>query len=165
MAARVISAKAPCVPAIAVSSREHRYVRASSIRGLASSMPVAEKFPGSGGTITKGIPSAIANALACSGPPPPYVSSANSRGSRPRSTLIFRMLAAMRSTAIVIMPSAIWRRPSSPSKPRGPAILFTKVFRAASSSSSSSPPKNRLELSRPRTRLASVTVGSVPPRP
>ena len=46
-------------------------VCAVSSRGSASSMPTAEKLPGSGGTITRGILSARANSTPCSGPPPP----------------------------------------------------------------------------------------------
>ena len=38
-------------------------------------------------------------------------------------------------------------------------------LRAAAVSSLNSPPRNRSALRRPSTRLASVTVGSVPPRP
>jgi hypothetical protein len=46
-------------------------VRAVSSRGSASSIPMAEKLPGSGGTITRGIFSARASSVPCSGPPPP----------------------------------------------------------------------------------------------
>ena len=46
-------------------------VCAVSSRGSASSMPSAEKLPGSGGTITRGIFSARASSMPCSGPPPP----------------------------------------------------------------------------------------------
>ena len=43
----------------------------TSSRASASSMPTAEKLPGSGGMTTVGIDSSRASALACSGPPPP----------------------------------------------------------------------------------------------
>ena len=41
------------------------------MRASASSMPIAEKFPGSGGMTTIGIDNSWASAQECSGPPPP----------------------------------------------------------------------------------------------
>ena len=51
------------------------------------------------------------------------------------------------------------------SMPSGSAMRVRSARSAASTSSFISPPRKRSAPSRPSTRLASVTVGSVPPRP
>ena len=104
-------------------------------------------------------PISSATALACSGPAPPKATSANSRGSWPRCTLITRSAPAMFSLTILRIPSAA----SSRLRPIASAIVPTAV-RAASTSSSISPPISRGGRW-PTTTLASVTVGAVPPRP
>src|ERR1700720_384848 len=65
-------------------------------------------------------------------------------------------VAAMRK-----MPSAA----AATSMPSGSAMRVAMARRAASISSRISPPRNRSAPSRPSSRLASVTVGSVPPSP
>ena len=115
--------------------------------------------PGDGGTITGKEPISSATAFACSGPAPPNATSANSRGSWPRCTEITRSAPAMFSLTIRRMPSAASSRPS----PIASAIVCTAAF-AASTSSAISPPI-RSAGRWPRTTLASVTVGSVPPWP
>ena len=71
----------------------------------AISMPSAEKFPGSFGTITVGMAISRAIAAACSGPAPPKAMIAASRGSMPRLTETAR-------TASDIAPSAIGSDPA-----------------------------------------------------
>ena len=100
------------------------------------------------GTSTVSIPSSSASAQACSGPAPPNATSAKSRGSRPCSTETTR-----RARTISAFDDVDDRRGiDSPSA------------RSAASRSSSIPPGSAAGR-RPRSRLASLTVGLVPPRP
>jgi hypothetical protein len=113
--------------------------------------------------ITVGIDSSRANALACSRPPPPaeQYEFARIEPVLDETVLIARPLMTVASET---MPSAIRVSPSAPGYPSGSAMRCT-ACRAADASSLSSPPRNRSGLSRPSTRLASVTVGSLPPLP
>ena len=130
-------------------------VCANSLRKPATRSPSAHSRPGDGGTMTGKEPISSATALACSGPAPPKATSANSRGSWPRWTLITRSAPAMFSLTIRRMPSAAASRPA-PSRRRPSAT----AARAASTSSDISPPI-RSAGRWPSTTLASVTVGSV----
>ena len=121
---------------------------------------MADVIPGCGGTSTSGTPSIAASSAACSGPAPPKATSANSRGSRPRSTVIERIVCAMFALATVRMPAAASRRsiPSS-SASRSTAASARSVCNGIS------PPRKRSGSIRPSTRCASVIVGSSPPSP
>ena len=66
----------------------------------------------------------------------------------------------MAAFAMARMPEAVSSRPS----PSGPAIESTAAC-AASTDSAISPPRKASGSISPSARLASVTVGSVPPRP
>ena len=82
------------------------------------------------------------------------------RGSMPRSTVMTRSARTISALATRTMPSA-HARASSPSSP---AKRSTAAC-AAPASRSTSPASGTSALRWPSTRLASVTVGSVPPRP
>src|SRR5579883_2742840 len=66
----------------------------------------------------------------------------------------------MLATAMRTMPLAA----TSVGRPSGRATRSASARRAASASSGRSPPMKLAASRRPRTRLASVTVGSTPPR-
>ena len=74
--------------------------------GRAKSSPSELKSPASAGTSTVRQPSSSARPTACTGPAPPYASSANSRGSRPFSDETERSARVMRAFAIAWMPAA-----------------------------------------------------------
>ena len=94
------------------------------------------------------IPSSSASAQACSGPAPPNATSANSRGSRPRSTETTRSARSISAFTTSTTAAGSIRRAPAPRPPR----------------SSSSPPA-RSPGSRPSRRFASVTVGCVAAAP
>ena len=122
--------------------------------------PSAEVMPGYTGTITSGISSMAATSAPWSGPAPPNATSEKPRGSMPFWIVRERMALAMLLLRMVRTPSAA----ATSSRPRRPASS-AMARRAADRSSFISPPR-KLSLSRrPSTRLASVTVASVPPRP
>ena len=106
------------------------------------------------------MPRLFATSVACSGPAPPNGSSAKARGSWPRSTETARIARTMLATTMPSMPCAV-RSTEKPSRSASGAI----ALRASPSSSAMPPPRRPRGESRPSTRLASVTVASVPPRP
>src|SRR5712691_3457735 len=67
------------------------------------------------GTITFCTPSSRANTPACAGPAPPKANSTKSRGSKPFSTVVLRMMSAILNSAILAMPLAasMSERPSA----------------------------------------------------
>ncbi len=97
----------------AARSAPHRH-RSSRVRRLcvawcsasAISSPKALNSPGIGGTITRAMPSSAAIPAANSGPLPPNASSANCRGSRPRSTDTARIARIIVAEASRSMPNA-----------------------------------------------------------
>ena len=101
-----------------------------------------------------------ASTVACIGPAPPNAMSEKSAGSWPRSMVTSRMALAIWATATRTMPSAIRTTPPTPSRFDRPST----AFRARVGSGSMAPPSRRVPM-RPSTMLASVIVGSVPPRP
>ena len=119
--------------------------------------PKAEATPAWAGTTMRGMFMARAIWQACMGPAPPKLASTKSRGSRPRSVSTSLIACAMFSQVIEMIASAA----SSRSMPSRSAILLTA--RSAASASSASLPPN-VASSRPRTKFASVTVASSPPR-
>ena len=135
-------------------------VRTNVARMSVSSSPQVESTPGYGGITTRGMSSSSARRQAWSGPAPPKATSANRRGSWPRPTDTVRMPRAIELSMISTMPAAA----SSTPRPRGRATRASMAARAAPTSSGSSPPRSAGGM-RPSTRWASVTVGSVPPRP
>ena len=95
------------------------------------------------------------------GPAPPKAISVKSRGSWPRWIEISRMAEVMRATAIVTMPSASASTPSAghaPGQRRHRRARLAGIEGDAAAEAPAAP-------MRPSTTLASVTVGSVPPRP
>ena len=125
-----------------------------------SSSPQVESTPGRGGITTVGMSSSSASRQACSGPAPPKATSAKRRGSCPRPTDTVRMARAIALSMISTMPAAASSTPSASGRPMRAAT----AARAAAASSGSSPPSSAAGM-RPSTRCASVTVGSLPPRP
>ena len=119
-----------------------------------------ESTPGRGGITTVGMSSNSASRHACSGPAPPNATRAKRRGSCPRPIDTVRMARAMELSMISTMPAAA----SSTPRPSGAPTRASMAARAASTSSGISPPSSAGGM-RPSTRCASVTVGSVPPRP
>jgi hypothetical protein len=134
--------------------------RQSVVRMSVSSSPHVESTPGCGGTITVGTSRSSARRQACRGPAPPNATSENARGSWPRPTETARTARAMLLSTTSTMPAAA----SSSASFNGRAILASMAARAAFTSIGISPPRSASGM-RPRTRCASVTVGSVPPRP
>ena len=96
----------PCSSSSEASAVSRISVCANSLRKPATRSPSAHNRPGEGGTMTGKEPISSATALACSGPAPPKATSANSRGSWPRWTLMTRSAPAMFSLTIRRMPSA-----------------------------------------------------------
>ena len=101
---------------------------------------------------------ARATKQACIGPAPPKLVSTKSRGSRPRLMMTFLTAWAMISQLMRTMASAVsttdspsWR--ATPSTARSAAARLRVIL----------PPS--VGSSRPSSRLASVTVGSLPPAP
>lgn len=123
------------------------------------SIPQAEKTPGDGGTITVGMLISLAIAEAWIGPAPPKATRANSRGSYPRLTVIDWRSPDMFVLTILTIPRAA----SSTLRSKYSAIRLT-ASRAKSGEISISPPRKYSGSRIPRTRFASVTVGSFPPR-
>lgn len=78
----------------------------------------------------------------------------------PREMVMVRMACAICEFATSQMPSAIWMAPK-PSWPPSSSSAWT----AASRSRLILPPAKFFASTRPSTKFASVTVGSVPPRP
>ena len=135
-------------------------VRVVSRRRSEAQRPSAERTPPARGQRMRSMPSSAAIAAACIGPAPPKGSSAKRRGSRPRSTVTTRRARIISWLAIRTIPSAV------SSSPRPRASPSPRTAAAAASASSSTPPASRESPARlPSRRLASVTVGSVPPRP
>ena len=117
------------------------------------SSPTADSTPARGGTITAAMPSASASAQACSGPAPPKATSASPRGRRPA-------------------------RPTPPAAPLHRRVDHRDHALGGRRRRRSSAAAGRVDVEpadagrarrpagmRPATRSASVTVGSVPPRP
>ena len=102
------------------------YVWANSSRKSATRSPIAQRSPGAGGMSTGNDPMISATAFACSGPAPPYATSAKSRGSCPRWTETSRRAPAMFSFTIAMIPSAA---SSAEERPIASAILWTDVAR------------------------------------
>jgi len=75
-------------------------------------------------------------------------------------TVRLRIRSAIRNSTILVMPAAV----SSTLRPRRSATGRIAASDAARSSWTS-PPRKYCGSIRPRMTLASVTVGSVPPRP
>ena len=149
-----------CTSPIEVFAVAETRVRTKSRRTSAISSPSAEKLPGSGGTTTVRMPSSSATAAACNGPAPPNGNRAKSRGSMPRITDTSLIAPARDTAAIRKMPSAIATGLS-----RTCVASLVMAASAASRSSTISPPSGRSTPRRPSTTLASVMVGSRPPRP
>ncbi len=99
--------------------------------------------------------------LAWIGPAPPNAISAKSRGSCPRAIDTSRMPLAIALLTTVATPAAA----STVLTPSGLPTCSSIARSAAAVSSFIVPPRNASASSRPRQRLASVTVGSSPPRP
>ena len=129
--------------------------RPTTARARAGAAPTRARPPTArprGGTSTARIPSASATAHAWSGPAPPKATSARSRASTPRSTVTTRTARSMLASTTCTIPSAV-----SPAR---------SIARRAPSTSRRPRPGSAVPSGmRPRTRSASVTVGSVPPRP
>ena len=96
-----------------------------------------------------------------SGEVPPNEKNVNWRGSKPRSMDTERVAFDMRATVSVWIHCAA----SSTERPSGAAKRRSMASRARSRSTCSRPPRKRSGERWPSTRSASVTVGSVPPRP
>ena len=101
---------------------------------------------------------ARATKQACIGPAPPKLVSTKSRGSRPRLMMTFLTACAMISQLMRTMASAV----STADSPSRPATL-SMARSAAARSRLIFPPS--VGSRRPSRRLASVTVGSLPPVP
>ena len=86
----------------------------------APSAPHAQSRPGLRGSTTWRIPKSSASSHACIGPAPPNASSAKSRGSKPRSTVITRIARSMLALTTRITPrAAVASRSSSRSRACG----------------------------------------------
>ena len=122
--------------------------------------PCAQTMPGTSGTRTVRIPRASATSRAWSGPAPPNATRVKSRGSCPRSTEMVRIVRTMLATTTPITPCAARSTPypssSAMSENAPSARARSRVIR---------PPRSPRPESLPSSRLASVTVGAVPPRP
>ena len=142
-----------------------------SRRRSETSIPSADSTPQARGTTTRVMPSSSAIAVACSGPAPPNASSARSRGSTPRSTVMTRTARAISSLATRTMPAAqsivvqaerrasaptAARRPRRRARRRRPAATARRGTRAAGSRRSRSARRRRARRRRP---------GSAPGRP
>ena len=117
-------------------------------------------MPGLIGTITSGTSSICATSAPWSGPAPPIATSENSLGSMPRCTVRDLIALAMLALSIVKIPSAASKRSISSLLANSPT-----TFLDALTSNDISPPKKSFGSRRPSTRLASVTVGFLPPSP
>ena len=101
-------------------------------------------------------------AAPCSGPAPPNATSTKSLGSCPCSTDSSRVRPAMRWLTMASMAAAAASTPSPTCWPSAPTAARAP---AMSSRSRCFSPMGWSALMRASTALASVTVGSVPPRP
>ena len=115
--------------------------------------------PGYGGTTTAGVPTSAAMCAANAGPAPPSATSAKSRGSKPLRT-------EFSSMDCTIEWLAIWTAPIDASSTLIPSASATgsNAVRASSGFSVIAPPRKSSGSSHPRFTMASVEVGSVPPR-
>ena len=95
-----------------------------------------------------------------SGPLPPNANSEYSRGSRPRSLDTARIARIMFDAAMTWAPYAA----SASGSPMRRAIVASKTSCARAAFSVTAPPASWPGFRKPRITLASVTVGSVPPR-
>ena len=114
------------------------------------------------GITTVGIRSSRARSAACSGPAPPKATSEKSRGSYPRSTVMSRTAFSMEALESLMMPAA-----ASVTEPSSTGAMRVSMASCAASAlrvMSLRRPVNAWGRNRPRTTLASVLVGSVPPR-
>ena len=136
-------------------------VRTKSCLRSATIQPSALVIPGRAGTKTSGMPSSRANALACIGPAPPNANREKSRGSSPRDTETIRVAPAILVVAICSTAAAAF----SASVLSGSPSFFWKMARILARSIASDTDLSLLTSRRPRSRLASEIVGSVPPRP
>ena len=125
------------------------------------SIPQAENTAGAAGTTTSGRSISLASRGASIGPAPPKATKENSLGSRPLSTVISRMAPTVRASSTSKTEAAA----RSVDIPRGSASFSVTSRTAAASSRLISPPRNSSAARYPRQREASVTVGSVLPRP
>ena len=122
---------------------------------------MAEPTPAPAGTSTRRMPSFCARRPACSGAAPPKAIIVCSSVARPRSIACTRAALAMFSSTISLTPAAA-QKASMPSAAPTPAC---SACAARAGSSGRRPAAKRAASMRPSTRLASVTAGSVPPRP
>ena len=124
-------------------------VRVSSLSGLSTvvansysrsdiSIPNAENAAGTCGTMVSVMPISRASIGPRSGPAPPKASSANSRGSSARSTVISRSAPTVRASRTRRTLAAAW----GASIPSGRASLSSTAARAASASMLMSPSRN-----------------------
>ena len=120
-------------------------------------MPSADSTPLAAGTTTRRIPSASATSQACSGPAPPKATSSSSRGSCPRSTLTdadrAHHLLVGHGDDSLRRRRARSRTRSGPGRDRSPRGLRVEPH--------GRPPAAPPSSSRPSTRFASVTVGTL----
>ena len=116
------------------SGATHDWTR--SWRRSEKSIPAAQKMDESRGTRMRAMESSRAIAAACTGPAPPATTSGKARGSWPRSTVTWRMPAAMLALITSNIPAAA----SSTERPIGAASVDS-ARRAASGSSGSRPPR------------------------
>ena len=107
------------------------------------------------------MPSLAATPAACSGAAPPKAISVPRLMSQPWSAAWTRPALDMFSSTTSEMPMAA----TVDCRPAGSATAVVTALAAASGSNVSVPPAKRSGRSRPSTASASVTVGSVPPRP
>src|SRR5919204_354802 len=140
---------------------DHAQVATTSSAPLAVSGPSAAVTPGKLGTSTHGVPTSRAICAANSGPAPPSATSAKSRGSKPLRTEFSSIDCTIECVRICNAPIEA----SSTLMPRASAGPRSKASRARSARSCISPPRNASGRSQPRLTIASVAVGSVPPRP
>src|SRR5918999_1042111 len=120
--------------------------------------PRALKTPPARGTSTVSMPSSSAREQACIPPAPPKARRANSRGSRPRSTLITRSARVISAFATRTTPRATSSASRPSFSPRAPS-----AFSESSRLNTTSPPSSAASARYPSSRFASVTVGSSPP--
>ena len=104
----------PMISSISTLLRGLFTVRTKSCFISATTQPNALVIPGRAGTITSGMPSSRANAVACIGPAPPKANKEKSRGSSPSDTDTIRVAPAIRviatcSTAAAAVSASIFR--------------------------------------------------------
>ena len=126
--------------------------------GRPSRQPVGRQHARAPGAPTRPAPSSSASAHACKPPAPPNATSAKSRGSSPRCTLISRSARTISVSATRTTPSAAAAHPTRAGVPPVSAARD----RSRRSEATAEPPAVGQQPSR---RFASVTVGSSPPTP